>query len=93
MIVGSYETTIPGGRSRDLPKMHLEAGSTGQTVILKMWRADKKADELWTEMTVAETKKLVEGLLDAMTDRCGLTFEKRNRFCKSLEMHPTKRGS
>lgn len=88
MIVGYYDADIPGGRSRGYPKMHVEVGSPGGTVTLGMRRVDGEADELWTEMTVAETKKLIEGLLDALNGRCNMTFEQRNRFCKALEVHP-----
>ena len=95
MIVGYYAADIPGGRSRDCLKMHIEVGSPGGTVTLYMGRADGKAPSCQTEMTVAETKKLIEGLLDALTGRCNMTFEQRNCFCKAPEIHPkpTRRGN
>ena len=89
MIVGYYEADIPGGRSRGYPKMHVEIGSPGLTVTLGMRRVDGKENGCWTELTVAETKKLIEGLLDALNGHCNMTFEQRNRFCRTLEVHPT----
>jgi hypothetical protein len=96
-IVGYHDAVIPAGgrgqkrkgpRSRGFPKMRVAVGSPGGTVTLEMWRADGKGEQCNTEMTVTETKKLIEGLLDALQGRCGMTREKRNRFCRQLEIHP-----
>lgn len=91
MIVEYHQADIPGGRSRGCPKMRIEVGSPGRTVTIGMRRFDGTQDGCWTELTVRETKKLIEGFLDAMNGRCNMSIAQRNRFCKALEVHPKNR--
>jgi hypothetical protein len=87
-VIWYYDAIIPN--RPDGEQVQLEVGSRNGTVILGMQRTDGKAT-CCAEMTVAETKELIEGILDAWTGRCGLKYEQRRRFCKSLGLHPSKR--
>ena len=82
MIVGYYEADIP---KRSYSRTHIEVGSSGIHVSLLV--RQKCRDEVRVELTVAETKKLIEGLLDT-TQGCNMTLAQRNRFCRALELRP-----
>lgn len=83
MIICYYEADIP---QRLNMRTHIEVGSPGRLVALLV--RQKCRDEVRVQLTVADTKKLIDGLLEAMQGRCNMTMKQRNRFCRSLELHP-----
>jgi hypothetical protein len=59
----------------------LEVATDGHAVSLVVNQATVK-------LKPAEAKAVIMGILNALTCQCGLGFDGRNAFCRSLEMHP-----